>query len=128
MPFSLRFLRLCDQIYRPNSLLQEEHIDKNGFTEPPGIHLIPLPFADDIRAAPIEEAFRGTYLPFFLGQTELEHPIAASDDLKDAARSWIDKLSVKNGTYPPDSYPNPGNHPHFYLHISICSLRICLSV
>lgn len=32
----------------------------------------------------------------------------ASDDLKDAARAWIDKLSVKNGTYPPDSYPNPG--------------------
>lgn len=32
----------------------------------------------------------------------------ASDDLKDAARQWIDKLSVKNGTYPPDSYPNPG--------------------
>ena len=32
----------------------------------------------------------------------------ASDALKDAARPWIDKLSVKNGTYPPDSYPNPG--------------------
>lgn len=31
----------------------------------------------------------------------------ASDELKDAARVWIDKLSVKNG-YPPDSYPNPG--------------------
>lgn len=33
----------------------------------------------------------------------------ASEDLKDYARAWIDKLSVKNGTYPPDSYPNPGN-------------------
>lgn len=32
----------------------------------------------------------------------------ASDELKDAARAWIDKLSVKNGAYPPDSYPNPG--------------------
>lgn len=28
--------------------------------------------------------------------------------MKDAAFAWIDKLSVKNGTYPPDSYPNPG--------------------
>lgn len=35
-------------------------------------------------------------------------PLVASDDLKDAARAWIDKLSVKNGAYPPDSYPNPG--------------------
>jgi len=32
----------------------------------------------------------------------------ASEDLKDLARAWIDKISVKNGTYPPDSYPNPG--------------------
>ncbi|KAF5359498.1 hypothetical protein D9756_002900 [Leucocoprinus leucothites] len=68
---------------------QEERVDENDLVDPPGLHVIPLPFADDIRAAPIEEAFR------------------ASDDLKDAARAWIDKLSVKNGTYPPDSYPNP---------------------
>ncbi|KAJ3572879.1 hypothetical protein NP233_g2790 [Leucocoprinus birnbaumii] len=68
----------------------EERTDENGFiADPPGIHVIPIPFADNIRAAPIEEAFR------------------ASDDLKDAARAWIDKLSIKNGTYSPDSYPNP---------------------
>jgi ATP-dependent DNA helicase 2 subunit 1 len=30
-----------------------------GWAEPSGFHLIPLPFADDIRAAPIEEGFRG---------------------------------------------------------------------
>ncbi|XP_006458925.1 hypothetical protein AGABI2DRAFT_217743 [Agaricus bisporus var. bisporus H97] len=75
-------------------LPQEEQTDENGFTEPPGMHLIHLPFADDIRAAPIEDAFR------------------ASDQLKDAARAWIDKLSVKNGTYPPDSYPNPALSYH----------------
>lgn len=34
----------------------------------------------------------------------------ASDNVKDAARAWIDKLSVKNGAYPPDSYPNPGEY------------------
>jgi hypothetical protein len=34
---------------------------------------------------------------------------SANDDLKEAARAWIDKLCVKNGTYPPDSYPNPGH-------------------
>ncbi|KAJ6521110.1 SPOC like C-terminal domain-containing protein [Mycena capillaripes] len=33
--------------------------------------------------------------------------LLASDEVKNAARAWIDKLSVKNGAYPPDSYPNP---------------------
>jgi len=35
---------------------QEENLEEN---EPGGFHLIPLPFADDIRSAPIEEAARG---------------------------------------------------------------------
>ncbi|KAJ7167691.1 SPOC like C-terminal domain-containing protein [Mycena filopes] len=70
-------------------LPQEEKVDEAGWTDPAGFHLIPLPFADDIRAAPLERGCR------------------ASDEVKDAARAWIDKLSVKNGSYPPDSYPNP---------------------
>ncbi|KAH9948578.1 ku70-like protein [Amylocystis lapponica] len=70
-------------------LPQAGKVEESGWNEPPGFHLIPLPFADDIRAAPVEESLR------------------ASDELKDAARKWLDKLSVKNGSYPPDSYPNP---------------------
>ncbi|GLB44737.1 putative ku DNA-binding complex Ku70 subunit [Lyophyllum shimeji] len=70
-------------------LPQEERTDEAGWREAAGFHLIPLPFADDIRAATVVRAVR------------------ASDELKDAARAWIDKLSVKNGAYPPDSYPNP---------------------
>ncbi|KAG1820825.1 Ku DNA-binding complex, Ku70 subunit [Suillus subaureus] len=70
-------------------LPQAESGEEGGWNEPAGFHLIPLPFADDIRAAPLEEAFR------------------APDELKDAARVWIDKLCVKDGAYPPDSYPNP---------------------
>ncbi|KAG6888008.1 hypothetical protein C0992_009921 [Termitomyces sp. T32_za158] len=70
-------------------LPQEEKADEAGWVDPAGFHLIPLPFADDIRAATVTNAMR------------------ASDPLKDAARAWIDKLSVKNGAYPPDSYPNP---------------------
>lgn len=38
------------------SYAQGESVDEN---EPGGFHLIPLPFADDIRSAPIEEALRG---------------------------------------------------------------------
>lgn len=54
----------------------------------------------------------------------------ASDQLKDAARAWIDKLSVKNGTYPPDSYPNPGNQSRSPPNVSssICSLVLCLAL
>ncbi|KAL0576791.1 ATP-dependent DNA helicase II subunit 1 [Marasmius crinis-equi] len=70
-------------------LPQEEKIEEGGWTEPAGFHLIPLPFADDIRAAPIDKA-------------EL-----ASENLVEDARSWMDKLTLKNGSYPPDSYPNP---------------------
>ncbi|KDR78542.1 hypothetical protein GALMADRAFT_243950 [Galerina marginata CBS 339.88] len=70
-------------------LPQKESSDETGWTEPAGFHLIPLPFADDIRTAPIQEGFR------------------ASEEMKASARAWIDKISVRNGTYPPDSYPNP---------------------
>ncbi|KAF9219431.1 Ku DNA-binding complex, Ku70 subunit [Gyrodon lividus] len=68
---------------------QAETEVEGGWSEPAGFHLIFLPFADDIRAAPIDEALR------------------ASEEVKNAARAWIDKLCIKNGTYPPDSYPNP---------------------
>ena len=36
----------------------------------------------------------------------------ASDALQEVAQKWISKLSVKNGSYPPDSYPNPGRPSH----------------
>jgi len=70
------------------ALLPQEGEDE-GWAEPSGFHLIPLPFADDIRAAPIEDSFR------------------ASKELIEAAKSFVSKLALRNGTYPPDSYPNP---------------------
>jgi ATP-dependent DNA helicase 2 subunit 1 len=41
------------------ALLPQEEGEGEGWAEPSGFHLIPLPFADDIRAAPVEEGFRG---------------------------------------------------------------------
>ncbi|KAF9477739.1 Ku DNA-binding complex, Ku70 subunit [Pholiota conissans] len=71
-------------------LPQEEKKDEFGWPDPAGFHLIQLPFADDIRQAPIQEAFK------------------ASKDIVEYAYAWVDKLIIKNiGTYPPDSYPNP---------------------
>lgn len=84
-------------------------MDESGWRDPAGFHLIPLPYADDIRAAPIEKAARGLYV-LILAKNRgwIPNILLASDKVKDAARAWIDKLSVKNGAYPPDSYPNPG--------------------
>ncbi|KAF7294246.1 SAP domain-containing protein [Mycena chlorophos] len=70
-------------------LLPQAESNAEGWSDPPGFHVILLPFADDIRSAPITQAAR------------------ASEETKDAALAWITKLSVKNGAYPPDSYPNP---------------------
>ena len=47
-------------------------------------------------------------LPLEYHINDISVPRTASDDLKASARGWIDKLVVKNGAYPPDSYPNPG--------------------
>ncbi|KAH9030825.1 SPOC like C-terminal domain-containing protein [Lactarius hengduanensis] len=77
------------------ALLPQEESQGEMWAEPSGFHLIPLPFADDIRAAPIEEAFR------------------AGKELVDAARALISKLALRNGTYPPDSYPNPALAFHY---------------
>ncbi|KAG6334752.1 hypothetical protein ID866_4341 [Astraeus odoratus] len=85
-------------------LPQAETIEEGGWSEPAGFHLVVLPFADDLRTAPIEEELR------------------ASESAKDSARAWIEKLSIKNGIYAPDSYPNPGefNSPDDILTVLEC--------
>ncbi|KLO17356.1 ku70-like protein [Schizopora paradoxa] len=73
---------------------QEERLDETGWMEPSGFHLIQYPFADDLRAAPVEEALR------------------AKADAIDAAKSFIAKLQIKDG-YPPDANPNPALAFHY---------------
>ncbi|KAI5829540.1 ku70-like protein [Schizophyllum commune Tattone D] len=68
---------------------QMEQTDDAGWTEPAGFHLIPLPFADDIRQATVEKGLR------------------AGKPLTEAAMPFIHKITIKRGGYPPDSYPNP---------------------
>jgi hypothetical protein len=50
--------------------LQEEKEDETGWTEPAGFHMIPLPFADDIRSAPIQEGFQGAVF-FIFGHPQM---------------------------------------------------------
>lgn len=77
------------------ALLPQEESQGGMWAEPSGFYLIPLPYADDIRAAPIEEGFR------------------AGKELVDVAKAFISKLALRNGTYPPDSYPNPALAFHY---------------
>ncbi|KAF9507144.1 hypothetical protein BS47DRAFT_1398864 [Hydnum rufescens UP504] len=62
--------------------------------DPPGFHLIPLPFADEIREPPLTEAAR------------------CSTDLTDAATELIKKMTLKTG-YQPDAFPNPSLALHY---------------
>lgn len=40
---------------------QAERLDDDGAQlDPPGFHIQPLPFADEVRAAPVESSLRGT--------------------------------------------------------------------
>ncbi|KIP11019.1 hypothetical protein PHLGIDRAFT_173036 [Phlebiopsis gigantea 11061_1 CR5-6] len=70
---------------------QAEKSEEGGWNEPAGFHLVPLPYADDMRATP----------------DQCLNAARAPDELKDKARQFVEKLTVKNGSYPPDSYPNP---------------------
>lgn len=40
---------------------EEAEEGSGGWGEPGGFHLIPLPFADDLRAAPVEKGYRGSF-------------------------------------------------------------------
>ncbi|KAH0833364.1 SPOC like C-terminal domain-containing protein [Lanmaoa asiatica] len=70
---------------------QAETVEADGWSEPAGFHL------------KCSEA-RQLILWISLAHVSLA---LATEEAKDAARAWIDKLCVKNGAYPPDSYPNP---------------------
>ncbi|EXJ79897.1 ATP-dependent DNA helicase 2 subunit 1 [Capronia epimyces CBS 606.96] len=65
---------------------------------PQGLHLIPLPFADDIRQNP---------------PTTHQHPLRPPDDLVDAMRPIIQQLNLPKGIYDPSKYPNPSLQWHY---------------
>ncbi|KAK1919129.1 ATP-dependent DNA helicase II subunit 1 [Pyrenophora teres f. teres] len=60
-------------------------------TMPPGLWLVPLPFADDIRQFP----------------TPPEQPLKTTDALTDKMRLIIEQLQLPKGIYDPSKYPNP---------------------
>ncbi|CAO1621127.1 unnamed protein product [Parajaminaea phylloscopi] len=74
----------------------EERNGEELQTEPPGMHVIHLPFADDIREMP--EAFSTT--------------LEATDEEVAAAGRFV-KAYTRNAAFNPDFYPNPGLGYHY---------------
>ncbi|EZF24226.1 ATP-dependent DNA helicase II subunit 1 [Trichophyton rubrum D6] len=74
----------------------EEKLDDNGEqTIPPGMWILPLPYADDIRQNP-----------------ETNH-ITAPDSLINKMRPIIRQLQLQNAQYDPRRYPNPSLQWHY---------------
>ncbi|EFR04354.1 Ku70 protein [Nannizzia gypsea CBS 118893] len=74
----------------------EEKLDDNDIQIiPPGMWILPLPFADDIRQNP-----------------ELNH-ISAPDSLVDKMRTIIQQLQLPKGQFDPHRYPNPSLQWHY---------------
>jgi ATP-dependent DNA helicase 2 subunit 1 len=73
-------------------LPSEEKIDEDGEQQmPPGLWLIPLPYADDIRQFPEQP----------------EQPLKTTDALTDKMRIIMEQLQLPGGVYDPSKYPNP---------------------
>ena len=66
---------------------------------PQGLHLIPLPFANDIRQDP--------QMP------QGDNPLRAPDSLTDLMQNVIKQLSLPKGVYDPSRYPNPALQWHY---------------
>lgn len=68
-----------------------EKIDENGVQKlPPGMWIVPIPFADDMRKNPAGADFT-----------------PSPDPLTDSMREVIGQLQLPKGVYDPQKYPNP---------------------
>ncbi|KAJ5562632.1 DNA helicase ATP-dependent Ku type [Penicillium sp. DV-2018c] len=73
-----------------------EKVDDNGVQKyPPGMWIIPLPFADDVRQNPESTVQR------------------AADHVNDAMRDVIRQLQLPKAVYDPSKYPNPALQWHY---------------
>ncbi|KAJ5716473.1 hypothetical protein N7493_008384 [Penicillium malachiteum] len=75
----------------------DEQIDENGIQKlPPGMWIIPLPFADDVRKNPPGADFT-----------------PAPEPLIDAMKEVLGQLQLPKGVYDPVKYPNPSLQWHY---------------
>ncbi|KAF2729951.1 ATP-dependent DNA helicase II subunit 1 [Polyplosphaeria fusca] len=69
---------------------QEKYDDNGDQSMPPGLWIVPLPFADDMRQLP----------------EQLGH-LKATDELADSMRLIVEQLQLPKAEYDPAKYPNP---------------------
>ncbi|KAL8903796.1 MAG: hypothetical protein Q9207_003688 [Kuettlingeria erythrocarpa] len=74
----------------------EQRDDKDIQITPPGLWIIPLPFADDIRSIP-----------------ETPTLIRAPEELIDRMRTIVQQLQLPKARYDPSKYPNPALQWHY---------------
>ncbi|KAL1860186.1 ATP-dependent DNA helicase II subunit 1 [Paecilomyces lecythidis] len=73
-----------------------EKLDENGVQKiPPGMWIVPLPFADDIR------------------QNPETHLIVSPEPLIDQMRTVVQQLQLPKAQYDPQKYPNPALQWHY---------------
>ena len=73
-------------------LPSEEKLDDEGEQRmPPGLWLVPLPYADDMRQFPEQPS----------------EPLKTTDALTDKMRVIMEQLQLPSGVYDPSKYPNP---------------------
>lgn len=93
---------------------EEKLGESGGQVVPPGLWIIQLPYADDIRKKP-----------------EMLH-VQAPDELTDMMRPIVSQLQLPKAQYNPSKYPNPGkcfilpSERHKYLPDMISSLTVAL--
>lgn len=87
--------------------LQAEVIEDSVQVDPAGFHLIPLPFADDIRQPTVEMSAHCKWLSLIqLSLFELIWNPKGSPELRKAAVNIIERLKYSAG-YDPEAIPNP---------------------
>lgn len=75
---------------------EEKLGDQEDQVMPPGLWLVPIPYADDIRTNP-----------------EISRMVPASEGLIDHMRNVIQQLQLPRAVYDPSRYPNPALQWHY---------------
>jgi ATP-dependent DNA helicase 2 subunit 1 len=81
----------------------EEQYDENGEQSmPPGLWLVPLPYADDLRQPP-----------------EQVDSLRTTENLTDIMSQVVENLQLPKGVYDPSKYPNPRESPNLQFLVQL---------
>jgi ATP-dependent DNA helicase 2 subunit 1 len=91
---------------------EEVLIDGGGQDMPPGFHVVPQPYVDDIRAPPknITDNLVGEYV-FLSSKAELTTSVTANERQSKLMGNIVKRLRSKAAKYRSEVYPNPGQWP-----------------